>query len=247
MHSDDPLLQEILNGITFRLVQPHDPAPGALFDASDLTKAEGYRGFDVANTQFSEPSPLLNIGFLQTPRLSTLACAYIINRLVERMPQGQCYLNIGVWCGWSFFAGIVGNKNKRCIGVDNFSDPISKPHGTRAIFEEQYKRFENPNAHFYAMDYLDYFKTHAQPIGVYFYDGDHAYEHQYQGLAVAHPNMAPGSYALIDDTNWEEPYRATTDFLKEMGGEYSVVFDVKTAGNGHPTFWNGLLIIKKNA
>jgi hypothetical protein len=98
------------------------------------------------------------------------------------------------------------------------------------------------------MDYRDYFdRVHEGPIGVYFYDGDHAYEHQLLGLRVAEPFFGEGCIVVVDDTNWVEPYEATFDFIAESEQEYTVLLDQQTVGNGHPTFWNGLLILQKSA
>lgn len=241
MNSADPLIQDILSKIDFRLLPAH--IPGSLFDTASLTEVTAYKGLDVANTQiWDRDTKLFTLEFLRTPRLSTVAIAYIINRLVQYMPKDQAYLNIGVWCGFSLFAGMIGNEDKQCIGVDNFSDPRS----TKSIFERQYNVFKNEHSQFYEMDYLEYFRTvHKEPIGVYFYDGDHSYEHQYTGLEVADSFLTTGSYVLVDDTNTEAPYDATMSFVEKHGGQYTVVLDAKTANNGHPTFWDGLLILKK--
>jgi cephalosporin hydroxylase len=97
------------------------------------------------------------------------------------------------------------------------------------------------------MDYRDYFRdVHKESIGVYFYDADHLYEHQYKALELANPYMASGSYIIIDDAAPGcAPYDATVDFIKEKNGTYEVVLDVQTPHNCHPTFWGGLLILKK--
>jgi len=248
---DDELIKNILTNIEFRLLEKG--SPGGLFDSTDLTHTEGYKCFDVANTHIDDKeTKMFSIDFLRTPRMSTVAIAYLINRLVARMPKGQTYLNIGVWCGFSFFAGILGNDTSTCIGVDNFSyNKISTEH----IFEYQYRSFKTANTHFYKKDYLDYFHTDhtGRPIGVYFYDGDHAYKHQLKGLEAAHPFLTVGSYILVDDTNVEtgtdaaDPYVATMDFISRHAQQYKIVFDVETANNAHPTFWNGLLVLKKIA
>jgi hypothetical protein len=54
--------------------------------------------------------------------MSTFAIGAMINEGVARMPDGCCFLNIGVWHGFTFLAGLVNNPHKRCIGVDNFSE-----------------------------------------------------------------------------------------------------------------------------
>jgi len=238
--SKDPVIAEIMNGITFRFM--NTSMPGTMNSTTDIQS--NIIALDVANTQFAHDTPFMRMEFLRTPRMSTLAIAYIINRLVNKMPADQIYLNVGVWCGWTFFAGILGNEDKYCVGVDNFSEFPNID--SRGIFKQQYDLFKNVNSHFFEMDYLEYFrKIHKESIGVYYYDGDHGYEHQFKALKVASPFLADGAYVLVDDTNASDPYNASIDFVRQNSDAFEVVLDQKTFSNSHPTFWDGLLILKK--
>ena len=96
-------------------------------------------------------------------------------------------------------------------------------------------------------DYRDYFSNvHQGEIGFYFYDGNHDYEDQLEGLAVAERFLAPGAVILVDDTNWDAPRQATLDFVSERRRLFNVVADISTVANGHPTFWNGLMLLQRN-
>lgn len=61
-------------------------------------------------------SPLCNV-----PKMSTFAIGAMINRGVSFMPDNTCFINVGVWNGFTFFCGVKDNPQKKCIGVDNFS------------------------------------------------------------------------------------------------------------------------------
>ncbi len=87
----------------------------------------------------------------------------------------------------------------------------------------------------------------ARKISFYFYYGAHAYEHQLEGLRMAEPFFAPECYILIDDVNWAEPRRATFEFIASSARTYEVVLDRRTAHNGHPTFWNGIMLLHSKA
>ena len=237
----DPLIEDILAQISFRAFSLE--RTGSLYDASEIHGKKGYAALDVANTSiWDRNTNVFHPAFLEVPRLSTVANAYILSRLVQSMSNDAVYLNIGTWCGWSLFAGVIDGSTKTVVGVDNFSSDQGE---ARKVFLDAYAKFQTGNMRFHEMDYLEYFRSiHHEPIGVYFYDGDHAYEHQLKALEVAHASMASGCYVVVDDTNMEGPYKATMDFVAAHP-EYSVVLDKKTANNGHPTFWNGLLILKK--
>jgi len=175
------------------------------------------------------------------PRMSTLAVAALINRAVAEMPDQQAYLNVGVWNGYSFLAGLLNNPRKRCIGVDNFSQFGGPVHD----FLKRFEQFKGEAHSFHDMDYEEYLRTlHKEPLGLYFYDGEHSYKNQYTGLKAAEKFFAPGCWILVDDTNWEEPRRATLDFIRDSRRRYRMVLDVQTPYSGHPTWWNGLMLFQ---
>jgi hypothetical protein len=188
------------------------------------------------------------------PKLSTFAMAALINQSVRQMPEGQCFLNIGTWYGYSFMAGLLGNANKICIGVDNFSNDIVStlrlrlpPSDPEPHFRQWFDRYRSPQHVFFSLEFRDYFKLfhQRQKIGFYFYDADHAYSAQYEGLELAHPFLAPGAWILVDDINEPGPYQASLDFVQAHANEYQVCFEQKTCTNGHPSFWNGMLLLQK--
>ncbi len=204
-----------------------------------------YAPFDVFNTVLPADQPALERRLaqaLETPRMSTFALSSLINRAVGAMPDGAVFVNVGVWVGFSLYSGMVGNDEKVCVGIDNFSEF----GGPRDAFMSRFERFKRPAHSFHEMDYLDYFaELHGeQPIGVYFYDGDHAYEHQLKGLQVAEPYFTEGCIVFVDDTNWAPPHDATYDFMKSSAREYEVLLDQRTGCNVHPTFWNGLIVLR---
>jgi hypothetical protein len=176
------------------------------------------------------------------PRMSTFAIAAVINRAVALMPPDAAFVNVGVWNGFTFLAGLAGNADRRCVGVDDFSEF----GGPKEAFLARFERRRSASHVFHEMDYRAYFADrHEGPIGVYLYDGEHGYENQLRGLETAERFFAPGCVIVVDDTNLPEPRRATFDFMAARPGGYTVLLDRTTAANGHPTFWNGLLVLQR--
>jgi len=179
---------------------------------------------------------------LEIPRMSTFAIGAVINKGVSEMRRNCCFVNVGVWHGFSFLAGMKDNPDKKCIGVDNFS----QFGGPREQFMERFNRYKSPNHRFYDIDYKEYFaKVHAGGIGFYIYDGDHDYENQMEGLRVPEPFFSEKCIILVDDTNSDEPRQATLDFVAERSQRYKILLDRTTLFNMHPTLWNGLMILQK--
>src|SRR5204863_1771149 len=139
----------------------------------------------------------------------------MINRAVAQMSADAVFLNIGVWNGFSLLAGMAANEDKTCIGVDNFSEF----GGPRSAFMSRFEHQRSARHAFHEVDYRTYFDAmHRAPIGVYFYDGDHSYEHQLLGLQMAAPYLADDCIIFVDDTNTQAPRAATHAFLTEHGG-----------------------------
>lgn len=217
------------------------------FDAGDLERSPWNKWLDVANTQLADNDlnyKRLLAPILDMPRMSSFAIASIIQRSVENLAPDECYLNIGCWHGFSLLAGMLNQPQSRIVGVDNFS----KFGGPREQFLSGFEKIRSENHTFFEMVYGEYFDRHHEgKIGLYFYDGDHSFDHQYNGLVAAEPYFADQSIVLVDDTNRPEPYEATLKFIEDSKHTYEIVLDEKTASDGHATYWNGLLVLRKVA
>lgn len=226
-------LARFCNGIVFRHIQPHEPVIGSWQEEDNTVFPEN--DLEIK----AQLSPLKTI-----PKMSTLALGAIINKAVSQMPNDQSYVNIGVWHGYTFFAGMLNNPTKTCIGVDNFSQ-FGSP---KKPFIDRFIAMKSAQHSFYEMDYEDFFRTSFNgAIGFYIYDGEHSYNNQLQGLKLAEPFFAKGCFILIDDTNGKAPRQATLDFIVNSPHTYQIIMDQTTCDNGHPTFWNGVMLFQKTS
>ena len=221
-------------GMKFARVEPSEPA--AMLEVYNTVPPE----FESLESNM-EIARLCSI-----PRMSTYAVALLINKAVREMPDGQCFVNVGVWHGFTFLAGMSGNPGKKCIGVDNFSEF----GGPRAEFRERFLAAKSENHSFFEMGYRQYFAAYHRelvdsPIGFYIYDGKHDYQSQLDGLKTAEPFLADGALVMVDDWSWPDPERATLDFIEQSAFNYEPILVVKTASNNHPTWHNGIGIFRK--
>lgn len=196
------------------------------------------------NTNFHDCRKNLS-SLKEVPRMSTLAIGTIINNLVSHMDSEDCYLNVGVWNGYTLFSGMIHNNSKYCIGVDNFSEF----GGPKNSFMNYFNSIKSPFHMFHDENYSDYLEdTHGRrKIGCYFYDGNHDYKHQLLGLELAEPLFSKNAVILVDDINLKDAENATLDFISNSKNQYEIIFQQKTANNMHPTYWNGLMIIRRIA
>ena len=248
---------EYVKRLSFRFIKPETrlPLSDSYFETR-LSKilTRGGMGFpekfgamfDLLNTKYPEDSratreKMKRLG--DVPRMSTTALGAMINKGVAEMKPDEAFINIGVWFGFTFFSGLLGNGSKRCVAIDNFS----QFGGPKQRFVERLKLFGTGNHHFYDVDYAEYIqKIHSGPIGFYIYDGPHDYENQLKGLRLAEPFFGPKCVIMVDDTNWREPREATYDFIASSKMKYEVLLDVATVQNCHPTYWNGVILFRVN-
>lgn len=188
-----------------------------------------------AKTDFPTKKELSSLSNVEG--MSTAANCYLINEICKSLNKDELYLNIGVWNGLTYFAGLI-NTTCKAIGVDNFS----QFGGPKDNFLNHYEKYKREDSKFYDIDYIEYFKTHKDKIDFYFYDGHHSYDNQYKAIIQAAPFLKKGSLVLIDDTNGEAPKNATLNAFKDLNLKFDIWFDIITAHNGHPTYWNGLIL-----
>lgn len=234
---------EYVKGISFRFLQPTTRRPNGLRALAMALRGVGVH-LEVMNTRLpcgqKEMAARLR-EVCRIPRMSTFAVGAMINQAVSQLPEGEAFVNVGVWNGFTFLAGLAGNGGKRCIGVDNFSHKNSP----RAKFLGRYEKFRGENHSFFEMGYQEYFEhVHHEPIGFYLFDGPHTYQHQLDGLRLAERFFAKNCIIMVDDTNWEQVRQANLDFIKQSPNKYRILLDVRTPNNGHLTYWNGEMVIQ---
>ena len=244
--------QNFTSAINFRLLRPADRRDQAgrfrlsrgSRDPAVLLELIG-APFDAVNTDVGSAEveaalrPLLDV-----PRMSTMAIGAVLNRAVASMPQGQAFVNAGTWHGYTLLAAMAGNPDAICVGIDDFSEF----GGPREEFGARFEAARSERHSFYDMDYRDYLaEIHDGPIGVYLYDGADSYEAEFEALVAAEPFFADGCLVMADDTNRSHRRQAMLDFSEQSRDDYSLVLDVRTGANRHPTFWNGTLVLRKES
>lgn len=236
--------KDFIENITFRFVDENTDIPKYLLSFLRTMDSIGV-SFEFLNIRVPDGEKYIKkrIRDIFTIRKkSTLAMGMIINKIVSQLKDDEVFVNIGVWKGFSLFAGIVGNGDKICIGVDNFSQFGSPKEDFMKVFQ----KLKSSNHHFYEISYQEYFRNrHKDKIGFYSYDGHHSYENQLNNLIIAEKYFSDNCIILIDDTNFPQVRKATIDFIMKSKYTYEIVVDKKTPRDKHLTFWNGILLLQR--
>ena len=258
------LLNEILNKIEFK-IQPNQNIRN---EYSYRIKKKIYKFFNKEKEFINSNSIFKNIGedekdavnkLLLIDTMSKISIGFIINQICKNLGHQGIYLNIGVWRGFSMFAGMI-NTDCEVFGVDNFSfdyeDGNCSLHNaeeelkTRNYFYEHFSKFQNKKKHFfYDIDYKDFFKSwdkEKRAIDFYYYDGEHSYDNQYENLIIANNFFKKGTIILVDDYNEIDVENATLSFVSKFDSDFKILKEIKTANKYiHPTYANGIVLIEK--
>tara|TARA_B100000029_G_scaffold510054_1_gene600668 strand:+ start:906 stop:1640 length:735 start_codon:yes stop_codon:yes gene_type:complete len=173
--------------------------------------------------------------------MSTPAIGIMFNRICRELNKDEVFVNIGAYKGFSTISGMI-NTCCEVHSVDNFSE-YDKPE---EILMKNFNLFKKDNHFFHKQDYEFFFKSWNKKIDFYIYDAWHSYEQQYKNLEIVHNFLNKNSIIYIDDYNDAEVQNGTQDFLAKYPKKYTILKEVVTGFNMHPTFWNGFILFKKN-
>jgi len=102
------------------------------------------------NLKQDEQEVLNKISLIDT--MSKISIGFIVNQICKNLKSEDVYLNIGVWRGFTMFAGMI-NTECEVYGVDNFSfnynesnnslNNIVEEKKARKYFFEHLKKFQD--------------------------------------------------------------------------------------------------------
>jgi predicted O-methyltransferase YrrM len=178
--------------------------------------------------------------------MNTENIRFAINELVRK--YAKTYLEVGSYHGSSLISAAKYNDGVRCIAIDNFSqfDPKGE---NKQILLNNIQKAEAKNIELldddYEMGITNLFKNEPDlKIDAYFYDGEHSYENQLNGLNIIVPHLSEKCIIFVDDTNYGRVTKANNEWLSNNRDFRNI--NISTPKNGHNTWWNGFTIMYRN-
>lgn len=178
----------------------------------------------------------------------------LLNLAVASLPKdgSECYLEVGTYRGKSLVAALAGNPDVPAVACDNFSE-----------FEQE----ENPRNHLalvgnlrkYGLsDRVRFFNCHFRDLllswrekklpaaGVYFYDGAHDENSQYQAVRLGEEILADSAVVIVDD--WRQAAdshsfarKGTLRAVQESAHRWELLHELPARYNGdRAQWWNGV-------
>jgi capsular polysaccharide biosynthesis protein len=178
-------------------------------------------------------------GLSAIPKASALSCGAIVNAAVRHMPEDLAFVTTGVGDGFMFLAGMLGNDERTCVGIDELADA----EGTRAL-RKRFDARRSDRHSFVDAEWREYLSAGTvPPVGVLLHNPGASYEDRLEALLAADPFLGGGCLIVVTDTNWGWPREAALDFAQRSRRGWRVILSEPTAGE-HPTLWNGLMILQ---
>ena len=158
---------------------------------------------------------------------------HFINQLISQVDNVK-YLEVGTWTGSTACSSLYKNKVDAYF-VDNWDQ--FNPHGNiKSLFFnniEEIKK-DSPKAS-YQFQEKDFRLVDYNSIGkynVYFFDGPHEEQDQYDGVVYAQPALEDEFIFICDDWNWNQVRTGTTRAFVDLNLEILYSLEIRTTIDG---------------
>jgi predicted O-methyltransferase YrrM len=165
----------------------------------------------------------------------------LLNLAASCLDEREAYVEVGVFHGASLIAAMLGNEDRRFVGIDSFEFRDATLEGV----ERNLEAFGLPRPELLVGDVFELVPAGVLEnvrAGVWYYDASHTYEAQLEGLRVAEALLAPGALLIVDDTDWEQVARAMDDYLAEQPRARRIL-TIDGKDRGFPHWWEGMQVL----
>jgi predicted O-methyltransferase YrrM len=165
----------------------------------------------------------------------------LLNLAASCLGKDEAYVEVGVYHGASLIAAMLGNDDKRFVGIDALQ------FGGTSLdkIEANIARFGLEVPEIVVGDAFELVPAGAlgdTRIGVWYYDAAHSFEAQVDGLRIAEPHLVPGALLIVDDTDWEDVERALDVYLADQPRARKVL-TIDGKSRGAPQWWEGTQVL----
>lgn len=188
---------------------------------------------DIAKRVESDPSQFENCSTPLLEKLSGMSglkFRLLTSEIAAQMPEGNAYLELGIYQGLTPLTVARRNPGVRVVGVDDFSQFDADGANLKKI-ESAVEAFDIGNFEFFDADFERFLKTDPMGlkgrVGIYFFDASHDYRSQMLALMYAPDWLASDGIIVVDDCNYPHVRQATVDFL-DTHPEYKLLCEFYT-------------------
>lgn len=165
----------------------------------------------------------------------------LLNLAASCLGRDEAYVEVGVYHGASLIAAMLGNEDKRFVGIDAFrfsGTSLDKVEANLARFGLEVPEIAVGDA----FELVPAGALGDTRMGVWYYDAAHSFQAQVDGLRIAEPHLVPGALLIVDDTDWEEVERALDAYLADQPRARKVL-TIDGKSRGAPQWWEGMQVL----
>jgi predicted O-methyltransferase YrrM len=166
----------------------------------------------------------------------------LLNLAASCLGPDETYVEVGVYHGASLIAALLGNGDRRVVGIDSFGFRDTSLEKIEANLE----RFGVPRPEILVGDVFELVPGGAlgeTSVGVWYYDAAHDYDSQVEGLRIAEPLLASGALMIVDDTDWTDVARALDDYVAAQP-RATRILTIDGKDRGSPQWWEGMQVLR---
>jgi hypothetical protein len=239
-------LPQYLQGLSFRFVQPGEPA--SLTARAAAAFARLGLPLDALNTRL--PFDRLEMGRKLRGTGSghaghSMAVRAILNRGVTHLGEDEAFVAFAAPSHAPLLAAIPGNPDKLCIGIEapNAVQP-GAPDRRRESLGRRFAKIANAERHFVEETFSGCIaRLEGRAIGLLFVSAA-SHEPVPQRLAECEPHLAENAYVMVDNCNCAVTRQSVFDFMTASRNQYRVLWDARTPDASPLTIGRGLLAIQ---
>jgi predicted O-methyltransferase YrrM len=177
----------------------------------------------------------------QVENLASENVLALLNLAASCLDPDEAYVEVGVFHGASLIAAMVGQPERRFVGIDSFGFRDA----SREKVEANLERFGLPTPEIVVGDAFELVPSGALdgvPVGLWYYDASHSYDAQVEGLRIAEPHLVPGALMVVDDSDWEDVEQALDDYLAAQPRARQIL-SLDGKDRGSPQWWEGMRVL----
>jgi predicted O-methyltransferase YrrM len=181
--------------------------------------------------------------------MTSLKKQFLLKIAFATLEPHECYLEIGTYQGKSLISAVRDNPSLPVYACDNFSEFSEtnslerlrlnlQKHGLLdkiRVFDSDFRNIMSP-------------KHILHPIGLYFYDGAHDFESQYQAIKLVEPLLSNEAMVIVDDWRFAPDSQSyakegTLQAVAESNRAWTLLYDLPARFNGDQAmWWNGVAV-----
>ena len=173
----------------------------------------------------------------------------LLNLAFKHLDEGEAYFEVGTYRGKSLISAMLEGPARPVFACDNFSQ---FDDNTLEILKANLAKYRfGDRVTFYNCDFLEAYTPERLPIpiGLYFYDGAHDFESQYEAIKRVEPFLANEALVLVDDWRLAEDSgsyakAATLKAAAESSASWDLLYELPARFNGdRAMWWNGVGVL----